>query len=314
MKPLFSFLLLILFLFITSANAKLLSDTLSHTLKVSVSGEYLFRIDGGGLADAIYEVKTPLYKSEGLLTKANFIKGTLDAEISPVTLGLRASLKVAPLAFLVLGGGGFVAGGWNAGPFVGMGVNTGGPRAGTSFDEALVRIWGDAALQFETGGLLKNLRANFQLYAQSKVEFQQSSSALSDTTAWIFQDDRGTNMNGSRLFQTYFVGHKLPLCKDASLTSGILAESWNHSSHKNDSPQSAPGWASDFIDVKFGPVLSYVTNARWAITAGYQWRKEREYTDGTTEESRNLPYFKNRIFKKAIIIPYRIFVCLEKQL
>jgi hypothetical protein len=257
----------------------------------------------GGLEaklNASLATSRPLYEAEHPLLAANKLSLSGWFELSPVSLNLGANTAWELVSFAKLNVGGTVGTGWNAVIANGLGRNLASESQVRKepFSGVVSRFWMEPALQFDLAALAPGDWNHVVAYLAESREYK-SYSAVDSNTAWEFENDGGSNLNGWKRNRTYLVGYRPPLRLNMI---AFLATSEKSISHANDSPMAAKGWGSDFETWTFGPTLGWKLSDSSNLTTLLQWSRERGYTDNTIGNR----HFTRRVYNRAVTHLHRL--------
>lgn len=249
-----------------------------------------------------------IFESEHPLLKDNNITTTLGLEISPVSMNISANTSWEPVPFAKVDVGVATGTGWALMGFNGLGRNFESENdiRKEPFSGTVNKLWVEPALQFDWAAVRPGEWNHIVAFASASYELRTFTGADNDDTAWEFENDQGSNLNGWRRLENYLIGYQMPI--DLSLV-GMLATSEQLITHRSDSPTAKQGWGSDFRIWNFGPIGIYKLSESSRIINLIQWRREQGYTDETVANR----YFKNRIYNRPLTRLYRVAVNYETQ-
>jgi hypothetical protein len=250
--------------------------------------------------NATLSTSLPLFDAQHPLLASNKLALAGWVELSPVSLNLGANTAWEIVPFAKLNVGGTAGSGWNAVIANGLGRNL--PSESEVRKEPLsgvvTRFWMEPALQFDLAALVPGDWNHLVAYLAESREYK-SYSAVGSSTAWEFENDGGTNLNGWKRNRTYLVGYRPPTKLNMI---AFLATSERNITHASDSPMASGGWGSDFETWTFGPTLGFTMSETSHFTTLLQWTSERGYTEATIGNR----HFTRRTYNRPVIHLHRL--------
>jgi len=243
-----------------------------------------------------HSIKVPVMQGSGPLTKDNNITFSFKGSLAPVVAYVQAKTVLTPIAFLNFEAGYSIGTGWNGLGFNGIGLNndgSGNPLE-DSFAGAAMEAWVGGTFQFDFAALFPGEWNHVVTVANAKFQYINYTEAeMGD--AWQWKADAGENHNGYRFLGTYLIGYQMPLLVD---TVGLMLETdQNLGDVKEMSPMDEGGWGSDFVKMRFGPLVNLGFNDNHSLTILLQMKTARKYTDETVHYN----YFKNREYDSTYV-------------
>lgn len=266
----------------------------------------------GGL-EAKYSLKlsskSDIFSSEHPLLKNNSVTTSFGFEVSPVSANVSANSSWEPVPFAKFDVGGAAGTGWSVFGFNGLGRNFADENdvRKEPFSGVVYRLWLEPALQFDWAAVQPGDWNHIVALASLSFEYRAYSGADTNDTAWEFENDHGSNLNGWKSIGNYLLGYQMPL--DLNLV-GVLGTAEQLITHKNDATMASGGWGSDFRTWNFGPIAIYNISESSRLINLIQWRREQGYTDATVANR----YFKNRVYNRPVTRLYRVALNYETQL
>ena len=223
------------------------------------------------------DFKVPFMQGEGMLVSGNNIKFGLDAEITPISMGLLGRAVFTPIAFLEFSAGGMIGSGWNIELFgsevrgIGINVSDTGKTSvdGSAFDGAFLGSWFGGAFQFDTGAVFPGDWNHVLIRTSHELSCRMYSRAGADDP-WFFESDHGENQNGWNYLGTYILGYQLPLFLN---TVAFQAEMFKY---LYDTPESGQ-WGGAKGRWDFGLIMNFSFTERFSTMLVTQFRLYRNY-------------------------------------
>jgi hypothetical protein len=262
---------------------------------------------------AKYDFIAPFLNGDNFMIADNYIKLSLLGEISPVSLNVGASVTFQPLALLYLQSGFLIGPAWEfPGLAQGLALNKSGQeREVYSFWGPHMQVWFSATMQMDFAYVLPEAVQRWThivMYATPKFKYQALLS-IPENVSYVYEADRGENMNGWRFMSEFFLGYQLPIIEDdtgqdrqfikmrhkrTTLTTGMLVNIEKVDlTNYNDSPMASGGWGSDFVYVEFGPILKMdLPYNFWFILFGF-FVNDKAYTDQTVGNI----FYQDRVYE-----------------
>ncbi len=270
----------------------------SHVLPAGDKGRPLGTGWGGAKFQvyAAHSIKVPLLQGTSPLTKDNNIHFFFRVDAAPVILNFRTKAVFTPLAFLNLQAGMNMGTGWHALGLNGMGLNkdgSGDPE--TRYTAGIVtETWLGGTLQFDLAALLPGKWNHVVALGNCRFKYAHFSEAGEDDP-WQWKSDAGENFNGWKLLSTSLAGYQMPLVLD---TAGILVETEQNLGRNADrSTMDSRGWGSDFVELRFGPLLNFTFDKHNSLTVLFHFRTMRVYSDKTVHNN----WFRNRQYESTAL-------------
>lgn len=244
-----------------------------------------------------FQMEFPAMRANNAMMKGNNIKFKTRANISPVSFEVGPYLELTPIAFLVFEFGSKIGTGWDFSPLNlnGLAINdptfrfTDNQKAFDATSGVLSTTKMQAKLQFDVGALIPGDWTHFVVVAIQNVEYQYFSGA-NNNQYWRWEHDAGENQNGFVWYQTYVVGYQMPTAPGYLDMVGMLIETEQKLTGKDDSTMDSGGWGSDFISCAFGPLFNFKFNEHHSLAVIFQFKTARQYTDATMAHR----YFEHR--------------------
>ncbi len=250
-----------------------------------------------------FNYRAPFLQKDGPLFSNNNLNMTMLNELSPVHFETAFVMDWTFIAFLYFTAEQRIGTGWRFLSFNGLGRNLPGKEYEKplyeSFSGIVYTRSFSATFQFDLGALIKSDYSHFVISATAKFRNRIYSNA-DDNTAWQYLNDWGENFNGWQFLGTYFGGYLMPFSKVFNL-AGIHIETEQHITHKNRSKMDS-GWGSDFIMVRFGPLLNMEFSDNFSLTTIVHFIKDKKWSDETIGNR----YFEHRKYAGYYIALDRI--------
>jgi hypothetical protein len=239
---------------------------------------------GGAQGKASLSVaeRFPFLVGDGPLFSGNRVEPSFAFELSPVSATGIGALTFQPIAFLELGTGAALGTGWNAGAFIGLGVNPEGNDAaseGTPFGGAVWRTWFSLNFRFDLAAVVPGEWNHVVFLAGSGIEYRACTGA-SDGEAWVWETE-DDNFNGAVARLAGALGYRPPSMLDFI---GITAESseWLGAVRSYSPMDADGGWGSDFRSWRLGPLAVFSLGEKDSFRVTAQFARERDWSDATT--------------------------------
>jgi hypothetical protein len=104
--------------------------------------------------------------------------------------------------------------------------------------------------------------------------------AVGANDPWMWQADNGENFNGWSWKQTGVLGYQMPAVRHID-TTGLLLETEQRITKRNESTMEDGGWGSDFMKVYVSMFMVVQINPSHALTVQLQFARGRDYTEET---------------------------------
>jgi len=229
-----------------------------------------------------FSAKVPFLQKEGLLFSNNSLELKMINELSPIHYETVFSLDWTLISFFYLTIEQRIGTGWKFLSFNGLGRNSPGADKTSPKYESFSGIVSTQSFagtfQFDLGSLIKSDFSHFVISATAKFR-KRTYTLADDETAWQYQNDWGENFNGWQFTGTYFAGYLMPFSKFFNI-AGIHVETEQHITHKNRSIMK-DGWGSDFVMVRFGPLLKIELSDSFSLTTIIHFIKDKAWSDET---------------------------------
>lgn len=174
------------------------------------------------------------------------------------------------------------------------------------FSGLVNKFWFEPALQFDFAAIFPGEWNHVIVYAAESREYREYTNA-SQNTAWEFENDGGTSLNGWKRNRTFLLGYN---ASTVIQTVGFLTNSEKHITHEFDSLKSKQGWGSDFETWSFGPLAKIKTGNSYELTTLLQWRTDPGYTN----DSIGNRHFFLRRYNRAVTHLHRLAINLTRDL
>jgi len=247
-------------------------------------------------------LKFPVMRMNNALMEGNNIQIKYKLNLSPITVETGAYVRFTPLALLYFTLGTKVATGWNLSFMNLNGLNINDPNfyytdtvgcfAATPGVLSISEF--SAVFQFDLGAIVKGNWTHVIFFAKERVEYQYFSAA-GPTDYWRYEHDNGENVNGFMWYQTFVIGYQMPTLPGCIDTVGFMIETEQHVTQKDVSTMASGGWGSDFLLVKFGPMINFKFNKVHNFTVLVEFKNARHFTDETMGNR----YFQERKINTA---------------
>ncbi len=248
-----------------------------------------------------FQMEFPVLQGDGPLTKGNNVKLDFIFNVSPVTADAGVHAHFTPIAFLIFSLGQEISTGWYF-PGLdldGLAVN---PRDAASspdmnyadyesftkhpdndgFNGILSKTEMGMTFQFDLAAVVPGDWTHVVVVANWNFLYRYySKSTNEDTRYWRFEHDKGENENGFTLEMTYLLGYQMPKRPARINLVGFIVETDQRLTGMNASKMDDGGWGSDFIEVKFGPMVNFIFGKYHSLTFLAQFKNGRHYTDAT---------------------------------
>ncbi|MDZ7794799.1 MAG: hypothetical protein U5P10_14255 [Spirochaetia bacterium] len=226
------------------------------------------------------ELEFPLLRGNSILTAGNNVKIRLKEEISPVTANLVVESVFTPVAFLLIDSALSIGTGWAVGDISGLSYNT--PEKTfepAPFKGAVTTAEVGATFQFDFGLLVPGDWTHIVTVYRAGLQYEAFTAANADEP-WMWQADNGENFNGWNWKQTGVLGYQMPALRHID-TTGLLIETEQRITKRDESTMDAGGWGSDFMKVYVSPFVVVQINPSHALTLQLQFARGRDYTEET---------------------------------
>jgi len=245
-----------------------------------------------------FQIMVPMLRSSNALMKDNNLKIQFKANITPVSIEGGVNFVLTPIAFLKFELGSRIATGWDLSFMNLNGLALNQPNFAYS---ATQKSWvatpglvsfteASATFQFDLAAIMPGDWNHVIVSATEKFEFKYFTGATSSVKYWRWEHDEGENENGFVWHQSFFVGYQMPKVPVLD-TVGILVTTEQKLTGMNDSKMSvANSWGSDFMIVKFGPLINLKFNKNHSMFILFEFKTARDYQDNYMGEV----YFVNR--------------------
>jgi len=260
-----------------------------------------------------HDIIVPLLKGDHFLFSGNNITFSFLGEISPVSTNIGFEVTWLPIAFLYLQSGVLIGSGWNfLNLAAGLGLN--GDDGILKFDYfgTHFQFWFSATFQMDLAYIMpKNIQRwmHIVMFVKPKLKYQ-SLFGINNDQSYMYEADRGENLNGWRFSSEFFLGYQFNIIEDytgsdrtyikminkrLSLILGFLAniEKIDLTNFKLSPMTSNDGWGSDFIVVEFGPLIKLdLPNNYWLVLFTF-FANDKAYTEDTVGNA----FYQNRIYE-----------------
>jgi len=233
----------------------------------------------------------PVLRGKGPLTRDNNLRATLGADLTPVSLEARASVRLTPVAFFYLDAGFQGGSGWNITLFgkelagIGLSKSDSAGKAridGSAFDGFIGKAWGGAALQFDAAALWPGDWHHIVLQNYHEINYTYYSRAGADDSWYRLADD-GENRNGWNYYVSSVIGYQMPRLPLDMVALMLEQERYLTRLRNGDE------WG-DEVSYWVGSVLAHVTFSKsWALTAICQFQTARNWEDNPAGDT----YYRN---------------------
>jgi hypothetical protein len=261
----------------------------------------------GGLAGAdimgiaYYAWKIPFLYGENALIRNNNIDIRLQGGLSPAHVEALSTITFTPLAFLSFYAAGLVSTGWSLGSFAtGLNANREDGLDRSSFQGVLGMLTLGGRFQFDLGALIDNPWTHVLLVSDNRFEYRHFS-AVDNETPWSFKNDSGRNLNGWRYTASHILGYGMPFIVDMV---GIITDTeLNIGRAARVSPKES-GWGSNFMLIKFGPMLNIRFNERHSLVILAQLKYDMLWNEASMGDD-SVPLMQ-RSYKGSYVSFYRL--------
>jgi len=253
----------------------------------------------------------PIMQGDGALTRGNNIRFGIDAEITPISMGLLGKAVFTPIAFIELSAGGIIGSGWVANLFGselrGIGINVPDEDGktsvnGSAFDGAFVGANFGGAFQFDLGAVIPGAwnHVLFRTYHEASI---MTYSRANRSDPWFFENDNGENQNGWTYLANFTLGYQMPLFLNVV---ALQAEMERYLFNYPDSDS----WGGRIGRWDFGLVMNFRIVQQFSAMLVTQFRLHRNYKDDNNDN-----YYQNRVYTDSRTLKfYRVAAILTYRL
>jgi hypothetical protein len=248
-----------------------------------------------------HTITVPFLQGSGPLTKGNNVQFGFRGYLAPVVAYAQAKAVITPIAFLNFGAGYSIGSGWAGLGFNGIGLNNDGTGIPESdpFPGAVMETWMSGTFQFDMAAVVPGEWNHVVVVASGKLK-NMYFTAAGDNDAWQWKADDGENFNGNMFLGTYVLGYQMPLLVDMV---GFMVETEQYLGDVKDmSTMDEKGWGSDFVEVKFGPLVNVTFDDKNSLTTLVQLKTDRLYSDDTIHDN----YYETRSYESTFVKIHRV--------
>ncbi|HDQ14942.1 MAG TPA: hypothetical protein ENN41_09040 [Sediminispirochaeta sp.] len=231
-----------------------------------------------GRVSANYFLRLPMMRGDSPLTEENNMLLQLRAELSPISIAGELRSVLTPLAVLKIENSLFLGSGWSIGELHGLSLNTKeDPFAATPLGGLFLSYRAAATLQFDWAALFPGDWHHVVMVYNPSLQYRLYTGAASDEP-WQWQADGGENYNGWYWGQNAVLAYQTPALELLN-TAGLLLETRQRITRRQDSPMDEGGWGSDFMEIYIAPILVLDLGESQGLTLQFQFARGRNYTD-----------------------------------
>lgn len=225
-----------------------------------------------------YEMKIPMMTGSGPLMSGNNLTARFKGELTPVSIAPVLEATLTPIAFFNVYAGSYFGTGWTLMGLNGLALNT--PDDPYKSESGLVyKFYTGVTFQFDLAAVMPGDWNHVLIMYSPKVEYAAFTGA-GDDDPWQYQVDAGENFNGSKWYQTFFLGYQMPAVPVVD-TAGVLVETNQRLTKKDESTMDHGGWGSDFMEVGISPLVNLKFNDNHSLAVLFNFANARDYTDDT---------------------------------
>jgi len=269
----------------------------------------------------------PFLQGNNFLVSGNNIRFNMDAEITPICMGLLGSAIFTPIAFLEFSVGGKAGSGWNVeGLGTGIGLNVPDYNItedenktsvdGSAFDGTFLNVNFGAAFQFDIGAVVPGDWTHVLIRTYHEAANNVYSRA-DRNQPWFYESDHGENQNGWTYYSAYILGYQLPIFMNmVALQAEMYKYLFNY-------PDSA-GWGGNIGRWDFSFIMNFKIIEKFSALLVTQFRLYRDYEDfeypvsvfGKKSGALNYErYYQDRVYQDSRSLKfYRVAAILNYKL
>ena len=278
----------------------------------------------GGIEVGIFSqfsMIAPFLTADNSLFSGNNIRVNLNTKINPAAIGIGMDFVITPVAFYYFSFGFNINGGWGIpGMCNGLARNIKGEPEGYGFMGPLVEISFENVLQFDASYLMpeKFKRWTHIIFLSSALFKYKALASINENEPFYYENDIGENLNGWEFNSTFILGYKIPVIEDDIGENGRFLKFNNDNfaitmvmmvtieqlrlTHNSDSTISNKGWGSDFVNVRFGPVINFDLPRNFFTLIQFQFANDKRYTEDTFGNK----FYQDRVYEDYFLYFRRI--------
>ena len=262
----------------------------------------------------------PFLQGEGAMVKNNNVKFSIDAEITPISMGLLGGVIFTPIAFIEIAAGGLIGSGWNIELFgsevrgIGANVSDNGKTSvdGSAFDGTFMGAHFGGAFQFDLAAVLPGdwNHVLFRSYHEANCRIY---SRAGRGDSWFYESDHGENQNGWNYYGNYLIGYQMPIFLNMV---ALLAETEKYLYNTPDGDL----WGDSLGRWDFGLITNFKITDKFSTALITQFRLYRNYSNFTynnkdKDDSNYNRYYRDRMLDDGRSLKfYRVAAILNYKL
>jgi hypothetical protein len=269
-----------------------------------------------------YSIISACFAGSNSLTSGNNLRINFNSKITPVSTGAGMDFVLTPVAFYYFSLGFYITGAWNIPALGAIGVaeNVKGDPASPGYGGPILDLTFENTLQFDLSYVFgaELQRWTHVLFLASAIIKYRALLTVSDNVPFFYENDRGENLNGWKFDSNFIIGYKIPVIEDDAGSNGRFIRLNNNNfavtlafamqidtlelTHYDDSPMNRNGWGSDFVPVKFSPVINFDFPRNFYLLVQFRFANSKRVTDATVGNK----FYQDRIYEDYYIYFNRV--------